>query len=327
MDELLHGLRAAGEPTRLRLLALCAHGELTVSEITQILGQSQPRVSRHLKLLVEAGLLERFREGTWAFYRLAERGSCADLARTLIDLVPGDDSLVALDLERLESVKQARAERAADYFKRIAPEWDRIRSLHVDEGEVEAALLRLLPAGKVRDLLDVGTGTGRILRLFGPHVERAVGIDMSRDMLAFARANLEAAGTANCQVRHGDMHQLPVPSASFDAVSVHLVMHYAEAPAEAVMEAARVLRPGGRIVIVDFAPHQEEHLRDEHAHRWLGFSDETVAAWFRAAGLVPEAPLHMAGDPLTVCLWPALKPVEGAIKTRRLARHSEEESR
>lgn len=312
MDVLLSGLRASAEPSRLRLLTLCAHGELTVSELVQIIGQSQPRVSRHLKLLCEAGLLDRFREGTWAFYRLAERGSCAALGRMIVDLIPVDDATLALDLQRLEAVKRANADRAAEYFRRNAEEWDKIRSLHIAENKVEAALQSLLSGSEISDFLDIGTGTGRILELFGPRVERGVGIDLSRAMLSVARANLQHANLRNCQVRQGDMYQLPFPGASFDAVVIHQVLHFAEDPAEVIAEAARALRPGGRMVVVDFAPHDLETLRTEHAHRRLGFRDDEVARWFRSAGLVPGKPVQLDGDPLTVSLWPATRAANDA---------------
>ena len=302
MDELLSGLRAAAEPTRLRLLVLCAQGELTVSELTEILGQSQPRVSRHLKLLCDAGLLDRFREGSWVFYRLAERGA---LARRLLDLLPEADPALALDRERLAQIKRQRAEQATSYFGANAAQWDRIRSLYIDEKEVEAALVKLLPAEGLRDLLDIGTGTGRMLEIFGPRVERAVGVDLSREMLAVARVNLERAALRNCSIRQADMYQLPLAGASFDAVVIHQVLHFAEHPAQVVAEAARVLRPGGRLVIADFAPHEVEFLRAEHAHRRLGFADAEMIGWCRAAGLEPGAVRHLPGDPLTVSLWPA----------------------
>ncbi len=297
-------MRAVAEPTRLRLLALCAHAELTVTELTQILGQSQPRVSRHLKLLVEAGLLDRFREGTWAFYRMSETQTCATLGRTIVDLIPEDDSMITRDLGRLEAVQAARAKQAADYFRDNAARWDQIRSLHVDDAEIECAILAMLRPDDVGELLDIGTGTGRMLIVYGDQATRAVGIDLSREMLSVARVNLDRAGMRNCQVRLGDMYQLPVASDSFDSVTIHQVLHYADSPGDVIAEAARALRPGGRLIVADFVPHREEALRDEHAHRRLGFSDEEIAGWLRRARLIPEDAVYLQGDPLTVGLWP-----------------------
>lgn len=312
MDLVLAGLRAAAEPSRLRLLLLCGRAELTVRDLTQILGQSQPRVSRHLRVLGEAGLLDRSREGTWAYYRLAQRGPAGELARTIVGLVSVDGTsgkgAVARDLERLEEVKRARAAAAAAYFRANAARWDRIRSLHVDEAEVERSLLELLPEGGITDLLDVGTGTGRILEILADRIETGVGIDLSREMLALARARLERAELRNCSVRHGDMYQLPWEADSFDAVTIHQVLHFAEEPARTVAEAARVLRPGGRLVVVDFAPHTLTSLRDEYAHRRLGFADDEVAEWFRDAGLEPARTIHLAGEPLTVTVWLGIRP-------------------
>ena len=308
MDQLLQGLRASAEPTRLRILALCAHGELSVSDLTQILGQSQPRVSRHLKLLCDAGLLDRFREGTYAYFRLSTRSACADLGRMLVDLVPVADTTLALDLERLDAIKRHRAEQASRYFAENAAQWDEIRALHIADSEVERAIVDLLPAGPINDLLDLGTGTGRMLAVMASRAERCVGIDYSREMLAVARANLEAAGKRNWQVRHGDLYQLPFPGASFDIAVIHQVLHYLEDPAEALAEAARVLRPGGTLLIADFAPHDVAGLREEHAHRWLGFSDEQVAEWLHDCGFECPGPVHLPGQPLTVTIWSAHRP-------------------
>ncbi|HVM78184.1 MAG TPA: metalloregulator ArsR/SmtB family transcription factor [Stellaceae bacterium] len=316
MDAVLAGLRAAAEPTRLRLLLLCAQGELSVSELVAILGQSQPRVSRHLKLLCDAGLLDRFRDGAFVFYRPARRGSGAELARLLLGTIPEDDPIAALDRERLAGLKRARAERASAYFRANAERWGRIRSLYVAEREVEAALTALLPAEGIADFLDVGTGTGRMLELFGPRVEHAVGVDLSREMLAVARANLERAGLGNCSLRQGDMYQLPLASESFDATVFHQVLHYAEDPARAIREAGRVLRPGGRLVIVDFAPHEVESLRTEHAHRRLGFADEEVVQWLEEAGFDPGTIAHLPGEPLTVTLWSARRRLSAARDRR-----------
>ena len=305
MGELLAALRAVAEPTRLRLLVLCARGELTVSELAQILGQSQPRVSRHLKLLCDAGLLDRFREGSWVFYRLGSGQATSALSRHLVASCGAADETVALDLQRLAQIKRQRAAAAAAYFRENAAHWHKIRSLYIDEGEVEQALDEIVAAVEPRDLLDIGTGTGRMLEILGPRVGNALGIDASREMLAVARVNLERAGLRNSIVRLGDMYQLPLADQSFDAIVIHQVLHYADRPAMAITEAARVLRPNGILVIVDFAPHALEFLRDEHAHRRLGFADADVDEWCRAAGLDPEPARRLPGDPLTVVIWTA----------------------
>jgi len=308
METLLTGLRAAGEPTRLRLLALCAHGELSVSELTQILGQSQPRVSRHLKLLVEAGLLERFREGALVYYRIAERSTAALLARTLVDLIPQDDGEMNRDLGRLEQIRRKRAEIAAVYFNENAAQWNKIRALHVAEDRLEREFLQVVGNMHYDNFLDIGTGTGRILELLAHQVERGVGIDQSPEMLTLARAQLERANLRNVHVRKGDMYSLPVENESFDLTTLHLVLHYSLEPGLVIAEAARALRPGGRLVIVDFAPHEEDQLRTEHKHQRLGFSDQEIRDLMLNAGLSPGNTQAMAGDPLTVNIWQAEKP-------------------
>lgn len=300
-------LRAAGDPTRLRLLLLLREAELTVSELIEIVGQSQPRVSRHLKLLGEAGLLERFKEGSWVFYRAADRGVGAELTRTLSGLAGEHPA----DRARLGQVREIRAARAAAYFKLSAAEWERIRSLHAPDKEVEATILKRLPA-RIENLLDIGTGTGRMLELLSPRAGRAVGIDVSPDMLSIARDRL--ANTAHAQVRLGDLYRLPFANgkeggndAGFDTVLFHQVLHYLDDPGAAVAEAARVMAPGGHLLIADFAPHGLEFLRDDDAHRRLGFSDREVEGWFAGAGLVLAATETIAppsgGDKLTVKVW------------------------
>ena len=303
IEPLLSALRAAAEPTRLRLLALCAHGELTVSELVGILGQSQPRVSRHLKLLTEAGLLERIREGSWVFHRQAQEGAAAHLAEQLNAMLPDHDGTLARDLERLSLVKNERERAAADYFRRNAESWDKLRSLHVDDSVVERVLLDMLDGRQIDELLDVGTGTGRMLELFGERLIKGEGIDLSREMLSVARANLERAGRNNCAVRQADMYQIPFQASAFDTVTMHQVLHFLDRPGRAVGEAARVLKAGGLLLLVDFAPHGEESLRDEHAHRRLGFDEAEVAAWFKASGMSLLKSEHLTGDPLTVAIW------------------------
>jgi ArsR family transcriptional regulator len=308
LNDLLDGLRAAAEPTRLRLLALCAQGELTVSELVQILGQSQPRVSRHLKLLCDAGLLDRLPEGSWVFYRLAEGSRANGLVRQLADMLPGDDMQLVRDRDGLVAVRALRAQRAAAYFDANAASWDRIRSLHVPDREVERQLLALVPPRAEYDLLDIGTGTGRILEVLGARGAKGVGIDQSHEMLRVARANLARAGLANVHVRQGDMYRLVWDAPEFDLVTIHQVLHFADEPAAAIAQAARVLRPGGRLVVVDFAPHALDTLRTQHAHRRLGFADSDMRAWMVAGNLRPLAPVALPGVPLTVCLWAADKP-------------------
>jgi ubiquinone/menaquinone biosynthesis C-methylase UbiE/DNA-binding transcriptional ArsR family regulator len=299
-------LKAAGEATRLRILALIAEAELTVSDLTDILRQSQPRISRHLKLLAEAGLVERFREGSWAFFRLGERAGTAALARDLIARLDLEDATIARDRERLAAVRTARAAAAQDYFRKHAAQWDRIRKLHVADDAVEAAIRGALAERPFRSLLDLGTGTGRMLELFGPAIERGLGLDLSHDMLALARARLDRAGLRHCSVRQGDIYDLALPKDSFDVVLVHQVLHFLDDSARAIAEAARVLRPAGRLLVVDFAPHDLEFLRDEHAHRRLGFAPETVTQWMNAAGL--DAVRHQILPPdktgkIAVTLW------------------------
>src|SRR5665213_4330403 len=280
-------LKAAGEETRLRVLALLAEAELTVSDLTDILRQSQPRISRHLKLVVEAGLIERFREGTWAFFRLAEHGGGAEVARGLLDHLNSDDPTVARDRERLASVREARAKAAQKYFSTHAADWDRIRQLHVADEAVEDAIRAALAGKPFRSLLDLGTGTGRMLEMFGPEIERGLGLDLSLDMLGLARDRLERAGLKNCSVRQGDLYDLPLANSSFDVVILHQVLHFLDDGGRAIREAARVLRPGGRLLVVDFAPHEQEFLREQFAHRRLGFAPETVTQWMAASGLEP----------------------------------------
>lgn len=303
MEKLVTALKAAGEPTRLRILALLGQGELTVNELVQVLDQSQPRVSRHLKLLAEAGLIERCQEGTWVFCRLADRGPSAELLRVTLDMLPAGDEATARDQERLANVRGARASSADAYFRANATEWNRIRSLYVPEAEVEACLLKALEGRELADFLDIGTGTGRMLEIFAHRVGHGLGIDANQDMLAIARNMLAGKGIANCQARQGDLYDLPVANESQDAVLLHQVLHYVDDGEGAIAEAARVLRPGGILLVADFAPHGEEFLREEQAHRRLGFADQEIISWGELAGLSKRAISHLDGGRLTVTIW------------------------
>tara|TARA_R110002110_G_scaffold85816_2_gene223422 strand:- start:5748 stop:6722 length:975 start_codon:yes stop_codon:yes gene_type:complete len=310
MDHVLALLRAAGEPNRLRILALCAQGDLTVSELTRILGESQPSVSRHLKLLCNAGLLERLQEGSWAFFHLASGTPTADILRSLIDQIDDATGLIAQDRRRLGEIKDARAKLAEAYFREAAGSWDQIRALHVDEGVVENAIQELLAGESLDSLLDIGTGTGRMLQVLSDRVRVALGVDQSRDMLAVARINLSAPHYRNCNVRQADMYQLPFDDQSFDLVILHMVLHFADEPGDAIREAARVLKPGGAFVVVDFAPHTMEELRDHHAHRRLGFREEEVDRWAADHGLQTIDIRNLPGDSLDVTIWKTRRPAD-----------------
>jgi ArsR family transcriptional regulator len=328
LDTMVDSLKAAAESSRLRILALLSDGDLTVSDLTDILNQSQPRVSRHLKLLLEAGLIERYQEGSWAYFRLADAEAVNEFVRGIIDRLDGRDPQLSRDAERLASVKRRRQERAAEYFSANASSWDEIRNLHVPDMAVEAALRKVVGKRPFQAMLDLGTGTGRLLEIFAPLYRRGLGIDMSREMLSVARANLERAGVGHAQVRQGDIYAPPADRDTYDLVTIHQVLHYLGEPERAIEEAARVLRPGGRLLVVDFAPHAHEDFRERYAHRRLGFAADEVAGWMEAAGLEPPevrtlAPAAGAADELTVTLWlardPRIEIADTAKETEQLA--------
>jgi ArsR family transcriptional regulator len=304
-ERVVGALKAAGEQTRLRVLALLSEGELAVGELAQALAQSQPRVSRHMKLLTEAGLVERAPEGAWVFYRLPRPHTTerhfADAALAMLD--PGDPVL-ARDGDRLKAIRAARDEAAADYFERNAADWERVRALHLPEADIDSAVLAAAGEGPFDLMVDVGVGQGRMIQLFASRVRRAEGFDTSRQMLAIARASLDDLKKA--AVRFGDAYAPPIEQGSADLVTIHQVLHFLADPARALAEAARLLKPGGRLVIVDFAPHRLEFLREQHAHRRLGFSDGEVAEWCLSAGVSKFRTRTLAPkkrDALTVKIW------------------------
>jgi ArsR family transcriptional regulator len=311
-------LKAVAEPTRLRLLALLARGELNVKDLTRVLNQSQPRISRHLRLLAEAGLVERAPEGSWVYFRLAEAGPGREVASNVLQLLDPADPLLERDARRAASILAERQEAAQAYFQAHAADWDRIRSLHVAEAEVEAAVSAALGPGPFDFFVDLGTGTGRILELFAPRFRRGLGVDLNPAMLAYARAKLARAELAHAQVRQANIHDLPLGDRSADAVVMHLVLHFLSDPQRAIREAARVLAPGGRLLIVDFAPHELEFVREAYAHERLGFAGAQIGQWLGELGLqmletrdlAPDATAQR--DKLTVSLWLAVRPKEAA---------------
>lgn len=319
VDHVLSALRAAGEPTRLRILVVLSQGELAVGELCKVLAQTQPRVSRHLKLLVEAGLLERNPQGTSAFYRLARTGPGHEIAASILDLVDQTDPAIESDRQRLDAIRAERADKADAYFEDIAADWNRMRDLHVADEDVETAMVRAVGQASTTNLLDVGTGTGRVLEVFAGRIERGLGIDRSQRMLNLARSRLDNDGLRHCSVRQGDIYALDVEPGSFDVAIVHHVLHFLDDPAGALNEISRTLRKGGRLVIVDFAPHQLESMRSDHAHHWLGFDDDDVTAWCQSAGFDDVATEHLtphspSENSLTVTIWSGTQSLEAPTR-------------
>lgn len=308
MDDAVDVLKAIGEPTRMRLLILLSKGDLTVSDLTDILGQSQPRISRHLKLLADAGLIERYQEGAWAYFRSIKEGRSANLLRQVIEAVSRDDKVLSHDHERLMSVKEARATKAQEYFSLNAESWEEIRRHHVPEERVEKELCHIIGSTPINSLLDLGTGTGRILELLQGQYRRGLGVDASHHMLTIARDKLDKAGITHASVRQGDIFNLSFDRQSFDLIIIHQVLHFLHDPAPAIKEAAKMLSPGGRMVVIDFAPHDLDYLRVEFAHARLGFAHESVSGWMTSQGLEVAkisdlTPQNKQDQKLTVTIW------------------------
>ena len=317
MANALEIFRALGDPTRLRILALLRSMELSVGELAQVLGQSQPRVSRHVKILVDAELAERRKEGSWVFVALGDRDAVEPVMAALDRWTaePPDPWVVA-DVARLAAVRADRAASAAAWFEDHAGEWDAIRSLHVADSEIEEAMTGVIGEGHLGTLIDIGTGTGRMLELFGDRADAALGIDRSSEMLRLARAKLH--GRANTELRQADLYALPMGDGAADIAILHHVLHFAQQPGAAIAEAARVLGPGGRLLIADFAPHDREELRQKAAHSRLGFADEQIAGWFGPAGLTLAQTETLEGGELTVKLWLGVKKGLRPVETNRV---------
>ncbi|MBU6253319.1 MAG: metalloregulator ArsR/SmtB family transcription factor [Alphaproteobacteria bacterium] len=316
MAKMLDIFRALADPTRLRIVQLLRTMELSVGELAQVLAQSQPRVSRHIKILCDAGVAERRKEGSWVFIGPGPAAVTEPLAQALDAWMAtlGQDPWHIADAARLAAVRADRAAAAERYFADHADHWDSLRSLHVPEAEVEAAMRRVLGTASLGTLVDIGTGTGRMIELFGAQARHAIGIDRSPEMLRVARGKLTASGTEGWDLRQGDIMALPLEDAMGDTVVLHQVLHYLPAPEAAIVELARIIAPGGRLLIVDFAPHSHEELRTQDAHARLGFSDEQMALWFRSAGLEMAQTTELAGRALTVKLWLATRPKKKTLQ-------------
>lgn len=299
--------QALADPVRIRILYLLREMELSVGELAQTLAQGQPKISKQLKVLIDCGLVGRRKEGNWVFLRLGSP-DLVDPVFVLLDRwaqVHGRNPWLAADAARLSAINAERSAEAAAYFAAHAAEWDRLRSLHVATAEVDDAILRAIGDHHLGNLVDIGTGTGTMVELLADHADFIIGIDRSPEMLRFGRAKLLAAGITNAELRQGDMNALDVPAASADTVVLHQVLHYAHRPAAVIAEAARILKPSGKLVVIDVAPHDREELRREHAHTRLGFEDGEVLGFMRAAHLKGKVVEHLADGALTVTIWTA----------------------
>ncbi len=308
--------RALADPTRLRILALLRAMELSIGELAQVLGQSQPRVSWHVKILADAGIAERCKEGSWVFLRLGDKARVGPvLAAIDAWAAQGEvDHWAIADIARLAAVRADRVRAAETYFDAHAAAWDAMRSLHIAESEVEEAIAAALSGEPIGRLVDIGTGTGRMIELFGARAESAIGVDRSSEMLRLARVKLAKQELQHAELRQADMFALPLASGSADVVIIHQVLHYAQQPEAAIAEAARLLAPRGRLLVIDFGPHEKEELRSKHAHARLGFSDDQVAGWFAEAGLQVESLTALEGGELTVKLWLGRRPALADLK-------------
>jgi ArsR family transcriptional regulator len=309
--------QALADPTRLRILALLRSMELSVGELAQLLGQSQPRVSRHVRILSDSGLVGRRKEGSWVYLQLAEPGRTESLFDLASEVDQDADRIFAADAARLDTVRADRAEAARRYFESHAATWENVRSLHIDDAEIERAIAALLAERPLGALLDIGTGTGRMLELFAPRAQSAIGIDRSSEMLRLARVKLDEAGISGASLRQGDMYALPLGDCSADSIILHQVLHYAQQPGSAIIEAARVLASGGQLLVIDFAQHDRSELKEQDAHLRLGFADDAMRGWFSSAGLNLDRIERLSGGALTVILWRGVK--AGSAKSERVA--------
>ncbi|MBA3940936.1 MAG: ArsR family transcriptional regulator [Sphingopyxis sp.] len=304
MADLIDIFRALADPTRLRIIALLREMELAIGELAVVLDQSQPRVSRHVRILVEAGVVEKRREGSWVFLRIPAETPVGAIIGGAGEwpFSPREALVIAYDAERLAAVREERAAAAERYFAEHAAEWDAIRSRHVAESDVEAAMLAMMHNRRLGHLLDIGTGTGRMAEIFAPTARRITALDRSPEMLRIARAKLSGQAVPIDLVQ-GDFLNLPVADASIDSIVIHQALHFAHEPDRVIAEAGRVLRGGGHLLIVDFAPHEDEEMRALAAHARLGFSDAQIRGWFASAGLLLEAAQALEGGALAVKLW------------------------
>ncbi len=284
MEKHVLALKTLGHTERLRILALLSRGELTVSELVQILKLSQPRVTQYIISLETAGIIERLKEGSWVFSRISRGNEAVSaIVATTLATLPQNNPVMQQDLKRLEDVRAERSKAAEAFFASVANDRSQLGDEYLPQADIEAKMRELLGAGPFDYMVDLGTGTGRMLEVFSDRILRGSGIDNNAQMLKVARSKL--AAREHIAVRQGDLLAAPLADGVADLVSLHQVLHYLEDPQEAITEAARLLTPGGQLLIVDYEDHDRDEFRTDYAHRRLGFSDTDMRNWLSAAGL------------------------------------------
>ncbi|CAM3630178.1 ArsR family transcriptional regulator [Litorimonas haliclonae] len=310
MENFAAALKTMGHVDRLRILALLARGELTITELVQILGLSQPRVTQYIKSLESVEIIERLREGSWVFSRL-KRGNPAltKLVETTLQTLPQNEALLLSDMRRLNEVRDARSRVADAFFARVAQNSDQLGDEYLPQERIEDALLKISGDGPFDFMIDMGTGTGRMLELFSGRITRGAGIDSNPDMLKVARHKLAPDQFGHISVQQGDLHATPFRENTADLVTLHQVLHYLDDPREAIYEASRLLTRDGQLLIVDFEAHTEDHFREDYAHRRLGFTDLDITEWAKWADLQIkiETKLSNNNNP-AIKIWKAVKP-------------------
>jgi len=314
-------LKTLGHPERLRILTVLSRGELTVSEIVQILNLSQPRVTQYIKSLETAGIIERLKEGSWVFSRI-KRGnaSVSAIVATTLATLPANDPILEADLRRLEDVRAVRSIAADAFFANVANDSGTLGDEYIPKANIEKMLLKMTGKGPFAYMVDLGTGTGRMLEVFADRVTRGSGIDNNAHMLKVARHKLAENNYNHIRVRQGDLSSTPLAGGQADLVTLHQVLHYLDDPLSAILEAARLLSPTGIILIADFEAHNQEEFREDYAHRRLGFEDKDLEDWFLVAGLHLNGieTIKTQGNRPNVKIWRGV-PIEKSIEKR--ARH------
>ncbi|HBA88778.1 MAG TPA: ArsR family transcriptional regulator [Geobacter sp.] len=276
-------LKALADPCRLRLVAVLLRAEFTVQELTQILAMGQSRISRHLKILTEAGVLSVKRQGTWSYYRVGDgndffRAIRPAVERELERLPERRDDLAAVAL-----ALEARRKRSLEFFDQHARSWDVLSRTLLPVPEYQERLLALVPS--VDTLLEIGVGTGALLPDLARRAHKVIGVDHSPAMLEEARRRVADDGNGAAELRLGEMTHLPLADGGAGCVVANMVLHHAADPQAVLAEIARVLKPQGTLVLADLARHEREWAREQLADQWLGFEVEELQGWLKGAGL------------------------------------------